>query len=385
MGRQKKKEKLVKPQQNVKNLVEPWPNLPQQLLNFIGRQNPNEPDRMQNISFRGVTKSWRAASKQCFANARLPCLELSHSKGYYQSKTQQEHTLNISFRPGEYWWYGRRPWDKPWTHFHGCSHGLIVAGGKNPADYNLMVPTAVTSYWTIPLWDTTIPFKFATLSSNPSKNYKDCSVMVLTGCSNPFFVVYQMGRQFKWIKQTNSLVDPNCSKRQLMILTNAIGFEGKFYALSLQGTLAVIEEVEYEFQVTKLSRSRAVPAVFSKHFTEYILESNGEILLIFLISKQSTKNVDKVEVYKLQMDDLSLVKVDNLGNRTIFVGSNSCMSVNASQLGCKSNCVYFNEDATNTWQFYEMESDTILPCFDEYGCQTRSPVWEEPIVENNCS
>ncbi|XP_060217245.1 uncharacterized protein LOC132644661 [Lycium barbarum] len=383
MGCQKRKEKLVKPQEKAKSFVEPWPNLPQQLLNFIGRQHPDETDRlMENISFRGVAKSWRAGPKQC-SDARLPWLELSEKDNYCQSKTLQEHTLNIPFRPGEYWWYGRRSWDNPWTRFHGCSHGLIVAGGKGPEEYCLLIPGPRNSYWTIPPWDSTIPFKFATLSSSPSNNYNCCSLMVLTGCSNPSFMISHLGYQNKRMKEESTLLDPNCSKRQLMQFTNAIGFEGKFYALSLQGTLAVIEETESKFQVTKLSRSRGVPSVFSKHFTEYLLESNGEMLLIFLISEQSTRKVDKVEMFKLQIDDLSWLKLDNLGNRTLFAGTNCCMSVTASKLGCRSNCVYFNELATNTWQYNEMESATVFSCLDDYGCQTRSPVWEVPIVKSN--
>ncbi|KAF3639004.1 putative interferon-related developmental regulator 1-like [Capsicum annuum] len=317
MGHQKKEEKLDKPQEKAKSFVEPWPNLPQQLLNFIGRQQPNETGHlMQNISFFGVTKSWRAAPKQCSANTRFPWLEIA-DKDYYQYSKTQEHTLNIPLRPGEYWWFSRRPWDAPWTHFHGCSHGLIVAGGKDPAEYCLLIPTEGNcSYWTI-------PFKFATLSSKPYNNYKSWSVLVLTGCSYPLFVVFQPG--YKWMKQTRSLVDPNCSKRQLMILTNAVGFEGKF---SLLGTLVVIEGIKCKFQITKLSRSRAVPSVFSKHFKEYLLESNGEILLIFLISEQSTRKVDKVEVFKLRMDDhISWLKLDNLGNRTLFAGTNCCMDM----------------------------------------------------------
>ncbi|XP_059310783.1 uncharacterized protein LOC132062177 [Lycium ferocissimum] len=381
MGSHKKKTKLVKPQEKVKSFVEPWPNLPKQLLNFIGSQYP---DLMQSIVFSGVTKSWRAAPKQCSANTLLPWLEIS-DKDYYQSKTHQEHNFNISFKPGIYWWCctNRRPWDNVWTHFHGCSHGSIVAGGKDPANYCLLVPGPRNAGRGIPPWDATIPFKFATLSFNPSNNCKILSVMVLTGCSYPLFVVCPPEYPLKWMKETSSLVDPNCSKRQLMSLTNAIGLKGKFYALSLQGTLAVIEEIESKFQVTKLSRSRAVPSVFSKHFTEYLIESNGEILLIFLISEQSSRKVDKVEVFKLQMDDLSWLKVDNLGDRTLFAGTKCCMSVTASQLGCRSNCVYFNEHTTNTWRLYEMESATIFPCFDYYGCQTKSPAWEEQIVENN--
>ncbi|MCD7451620.1 hypothetical protein HAX54_012882 [Datura stramonium] len=80
------------------------------------------------------------------------------------------------------------------------------------------------------------------------------------------------------------------------------------------------------------------------------------------------------------MDDQSWLKLDNL-DRTIFAGTNCCMSVNASQLGCRSNCVYFTEHATDTWRLYEM-GIALFRCFDDYGSETKSPVWEEPIEEN---
>ncbi|CAN4111990.1 unnamed protein product [Withania somnifera] len=80
------------------------------------------------------------------------------------------------------------------------------------------------------------------------------------------------------------------------------------------------------------------------------------------------------------MDDVSWLKLDNLGNRTLFVGTNCCMSVNASQLGCRSNLVYFNEHNTDTWRLYEIRSATIS---HGYGSQTKNSVmWEEPIMEN---
>ncbi|MCD9559025.1 hypothetical protein HAX54_016741 [Datura stramonium] len=211
---------------------------------------------MPNISFCGVIKSWRAASKQCSANGRLPLLEIS-DKDYCQYYKTKEHTLNISFRSGGYWWYERRLWDTLWTRFHGCSHGLIVAGGKDPAQYCLLIPTARHSYWTVP--------------------------------------------------------------------------------------------------------PLAMPQFHSK---------------------QSTRKEDELEVFKLRMDDQSWLKLDNLGHRTIFAGTNCCMSVNASQLGCRSNCVYFTEHATDTWRLYEMGIATISRCFDDYGSETKSPVWEEPIEEN---
>lgn len=64
---------LFKPQEKAKSFVEPWPNLPQQTNRL-----------MPNIIFLGVTKSWRAAPKQCSAkNAQLPWLEISNKDNYY--------------------------------------------------------------------------------------------------------------------------------------------------------------------------------------------------------------------------------------------------------------------------------------------------------------
>ncbi|MCD9559022.1 hypothetical protein HAX54_016738 [Datura stramonium] len=179
----------------------------------------------------------------------------------------------------------------------------------------------------------------------------------------------------------HGLIDPNDSKEQLIQFSNAIFFDGKFYALSLQGTLAVVEEShKSQFQVTQLSRKRAIPSNCSKHFIEYFLESNGEILLIFLISERSKRMVDKVEVFKLQIEDLSWLKLDNLGDRTLFAGINCCMSVPASQVGCRNNCVYFTHSPINGWRLYDMRSGCISPCYDDSGSEIKNPLWEEPIT-----
>jgi hypothetical protein len=127
-----------------------------------------------------------------------------------------------------------------------------------------------------------------------------------------------------------------------MQFTNAIGFRGKFYVLTLQGTLAVIEEVDSQLKITSLGTKRAIPSVSSKHFRKYLVESNGEILLIFLISKKSITVVDEVEVFGLDLVKLSWNKMECLDDRTLFVGDNCCVCFSASKVGCKSNCLYFH-------------------------------------------
>ncbi|KAM3291356.1 hypothetical protein P3S67_019645 [Capsicum chacoense] len=179
----------------------------------------------------------------------------------------------------------------------------------------------------------------------------------------------------------NGLIDPNDPKGQLIQFSNAIFFDRKFYALNLQGTLAVIQESrECQFQVTRLSRKQAIPSNYSKHFIEYFLETNGEILLIFLISERSNRTVDKVEVFKLQVEDLSLLKLDNLGDRTLFAGINRCLSVPSSRIGCRNNCVYFTHRLIDGWRLYDMRSGCIYPCYDDSGSEIKNPVWEEPIT-----
>ena len=171
---------------------------------------------------------------------------------------------------------------------------------------------------------------------------------------------------------------PN-ERGNLLRFTNGIWFKEKFYALSLQGTLAVIEDIDSDLRITDLSKKRAVPSVYSKRFRECLIESKGMILLIFLISKNSINIVDCAEVYLLNTAKLTWIKKESLGHRTLFLGANCCMSVSASRVGCRGNCIYFTLNNIDGWGVYEMESDTISPGWRISGSsQTRFQDWVEP-------
>ncbi|KAF3667546.1 hypothetical protein T459_30004 [Capsicum annuum] len=350
--------------------VEPWQNLPEKLLNFLKKQLRHS-NVIESIGNAGVSKSWRCASRKCDSIGKSPWLELSNEPQYY-CKTQQ-HVFNFSFKEaGCYWWQGRRrPRYDSWKHFHYYSPWSIVEEENLPMDYCFLNNSRACGSW-------------ATYSSDHKKSFLFPRSYNSSGCCCfPAFVVYQLGQNQKWMKQNssqNGLFDPNDPKGQLIQFTNAIIFEGEFYALSLQGTLAVIEEIEDQFQVTRLSRRRAIPSSDSKHYIEYLLESNGEILLIFLLSERSNRVVDKVEVFKLQIEDLSWLRLDNLGDRTLFTGIKCSMLVHASQVGCRNNCVYFTHHSIDGWRLYAMESGCISPCYDDAGSGIKNPAWEETIT-----
>ncbi|PKI33216.1 hypothetical protein CRG98_046385 [Punica granatum] len=73
----------------------------------------------------------------------------------------------------------------------------------------------------------------------------------------------------------------------------------------------------------------------------YIFSWNAQmVLLVLLISQRSrVGSEDDVEVFRLDEDDkLSWVKMKSFGERALFVVDDCCISVLASDMGCKRNC-----------------------------------------------
>ena len=136
----------------------------------------------------------------------------------------------------------------------------------------------------------------------------------------------------------------------------------------------MIEEVDSHLEITSLGTKRAIPSVSSKHFREYLVESDGEILLIFLISKKSINVVDDVEIFQLDLVRLSWTKMESLGDQTLFVGEQCCVSVSASKVGCKRNCLYFHfsHNTIHGWWLYDMKSGSISPGWSDNNSKTKS-------------
>ncbi|KAM0905733.1 hypothetical protein ACQ4PT_017210 [Festuca glaucescens] len=70
----------------------------------------------------------------------------------------------------------------------------------------------------------------------------------------------------------------------------------------------------------------------------YLLESAGEILIIIKLK-------DGMEIYKMDTDRYVLERVENIGNRAIFLGGYCrCMSVNADKFpSVDANCIYYTK------------------------------------------
>ncbi|CAI9764466.1 unnamed protein product [Fraxinus pennsylvanica] len=363
-----RKEATPSPNPNPK----PWPNLPPQLITLIAIQ----PSLMRKITaLGGTTKSWRAAPA-CYRKMddkpRMPLLVEICSAD--DRRPQHSHKIEVSFHEKYFFFYCKRrsyQYRDRWIYFKGYSHGQLVAMNGDLSECTLWEPEGKYDTRCLPSWDCNLPFKFATLSSSPDdwtkypklpslpKHRYSCNVMVLTGICSPAFAFFRLGKDQKgWIVENCTLTEPYASN-QRMQFTNAIGFQGKFYALSLQGSLAVIEDIDSCFQITATGANRAVPSVVSRQFREYLLESNGEIFLVFLISRKSINAVDDVEVFRLDICKLLWVKVESLGDMMFFVENECCMSLSASKVGCRGNCIYFTHHRVKEWWVFDMETCCI--------------------------
>ncbi|KAK9184660.1 hypothetical protein WN943_025011 [Citrus x changshan-huyou] len=240
------------------NGLRPWPGLPQQLINVISWPSSA---LMLDISYGGVTKSWSIQTKQCNSQAMIqqPRLEL------HDVKEDTKFKFSTTFLQGEWAWNvcnaKTRPIPAPWKHYVGYSDGALVSRGASPNEYYLHFPEAGEPYHLLPSWDPRIPFRRVVISSSTRSPYWNMNslVMVLTGTTYPALVFYRkkQGAEYAWMKQDSAIPDPNCNsykseRNRFMRFTNAIAHKGKFYALSLHGTLGVIEDIESQPRITAL-------------------------------------------------------------------------------------------------------------------------------------
>ncbi|CAN1189112.1 hypothetical protein LINPERHAP2_LOCUS39711 [Linum perenne] len=382
-----------------KSKINTWPDLPHQLIRITAKESTfsstdpildKEWSLMNTISSSTITKSWRFHSnKPCHSSAVLgPRIELHNSaidNGFHQIR------LNPQIGSGYWSWGGR--WKIPDTRtldLLGCTCGFLLTKtplsfpGKTEEEITLWDPFLEMSCF-LPEWSPLDPVIFAAVSSScrfiPRDRKKSPITIVLTGISRPAFAFYTWdrgGEDYRWEKRDCEIVDPNSSNwRGLMKLSNGIWFRGKFYALSLEGTLAVMEEVGSDFRITKLGKKRAVPDSIGMKFRECLVESEGGILLVFLVWRKTGKIVEEVQVYRLDMEKLVWVRVKSLDGAAVFVGCDCCVSVPGKKLlECRGNCVYFvsgdadDDDGSCCWWVYEVESGVISSCGRDYGART---------------
>ncbi|GER35910.1 hypothetical protein STAS_12220, partial [Striga asiatica] len=245
------------------------------------------------------------------------------------------------------------------------------------------------------------------LRSDSSVHFRRClssggAQFVITGLTSPAFAFPKVVEEYwvdkfryhrRWVSimKNCTVIEPfSTTDHQYMEFTNLTGHQGKIYAISRQGSLAVIEysESSTDYEITRLGKNRAVPSKACRHFREHLFEYKGGIFLVFLLSRASVDVVDDVEVFGLDESSLCWKKVEKLPDDTVFfVEDKCCLGVSASLFGCKSgeNCVYFTYERAENWFCFNMKTSRISATEEPAnGGQKDEEEREKIIPEKGC-
>lgn len=124
--------------------------------------------------------------------------------------------------------------------------------------------------------------------------------------------------------------------------TDGVYCDGKFYCI-VDGFFVI------DFGSTTPTANELIMDCSQLPSEEYdqdqtLVESDGEVLLVDLIYNRSHGSI---KVFKAEFSKMMWVRLKNIGDRALFVTSKGSFSVSANDVGCKSNCVYFLDDADN--------------------------------------
>ncbi|KAL3497856.1 hypothetical protein ACH5RR_040588 [Cinchona calisaya] len=333
---------------------EDWSELLPDLLFMIARKIQVVKDF---TAFRGVCTSWRgAASKQDFNKPwprQFQLLMLSEKQ-----ESDDREFISLSKGPNIIW----KTLSLPEIRGKRCieSRGWLITLG-NSGEVNLLNPfshvqielpnqTTFPEYEYQDLDNETFAYTFlqrAVLSASPSDT-SDFVFMVSHGCG--FSQSYWRPGDKSWtgVKRPEDF--------EFGAISDLNYYNGKFYAIDFGGSLCICDVFsgpdDYKFERV----FRVVNEFFSGQV--YLVESSGELLLVHrdgteLHVDQESYGVKTFQVFQLDLINRERNKIKSLGDKTIFVGFNSAISLDVTCFSgiIEPNCIYFTDDSVEayTW------------------------------------
>ncbi|KAI9185600.1 hypothetical protein LWI28_008674 [Acer negundo] len=123
--------------------------------------------------------------------------------------------------------------------------------------------------------------------------------------------------------------------------------------------------IDTRFHEVKMSPDIQIQSDLKKQLAHYLVEFCGEILLVIRFTRNLFKETYDFKVFRLDFGQMEWVKLDNLGDFSIFLGMNCTRCYSTKELGVnKGNCIYF------TNEFGPMglvDRDNLLSCSDIDG------------------
>ncbi|XP_068316568.1 F-box protein At2g26160-like [Pyrus communis] len=180
----------------------------------------------------------------------------------------------------------------------------------------------------------------ATISEDPILNADNCIVMVMF--AKLAFIRLNKDSNWTYFPETETV------ERRRFFIVQVLKVEGRFYLVDHFRQL-------YSFDVTTQSVSPVKKVVFREYVLdvdyirkEYLVVCNEKTILMVRrymarYDYHGTKT-KRFKVFELNISKGEWTEKNTLGDVALFLGKNSSISVCASELGYRANCIYFIHD-----------------------------------------
>ena len=110
----------------------------------------------------------------------------------------------------------------------------------------------------------------------------------------------------------------------------------------------------------------------------FLVESDGEVLVVVVLAGVSYV-IKGFQVFKADFFRNVWVRVESLGDRTLFVAEKGSFSLLAADVGCKKNCIYY----THWLGSLHAEPDLYEPwkVFEIFDLENGSMIYEQAIPD----
>ncbi|MED6160416.1 hypothetical protein PIB30_051390 [Stylosanthes scabra] len=338
-----------------------WSDLPPEIIETIAG---NLRSYGEYLRFRAACRSWHSFLPKAPLRLRpqLPWLMLSR-RAFFHLSTHKTHLLNL-------------PEPSIRTRNCGSSHGWLVTLNEESPSIILLNPLTRATRSLPPLnaFPSVITFSYANvgreylvrnhhggvdsfnlrqmcnsfvrkivLSSSPSRN-NEFSAFAIVGERN---LAFCRSRDDSWIFVSE--------EEELHCWEDAVHHHGSnsFYAISKGGTVAVCR-VDDDCFPPRVSIVQTVAPVRFSGDIHYVVFSGENMMLVSRILEQEFDDAGGesnlvyrtvgFEIFEMNWFALKWEKVESLGDRALFIGGNSSLSLFAGCVGCLGDCIYFTDD-----------------------------------------
>lgn len=353
---------------NSKRMLVSWSNLPDHLLNLIST-------RLHHcdyfLTFQCVCATWRAAAVKQLIQCQpslflmLPQHEVGNHRSFICPLDGRCFKLNL---PGI-----KRYYDCLGSFFHSW---LVMIN-----DYSLEIflfNPSTEARINLPPWKgAKHDIKRIMLSSVPTDPN---STVTILDQSRPGFKFCRVGDD-RWSVHSCELEDFTVFKGKLYLLRS------KRHQFMWEFATINTTTIPLKFEYLKEPHHPDSDKMFSRF---YLVESGGQLLLVKRYNMScGTSYLDSLPpdifvVFRLDLSNLSWVKMEHIGNRVLFLGRWCSVSFSATELGCRENHMYFTEPQYNntTWWVFNMNDGSIKSTMSSYKSvlhgkcvPTKYPTW----------